>query len=213
MQIRINIFSHKIWSNLYFIVTNWNNQHSKSSVFFLLVILETFLILWPFPNQDALQLLLQFRTRMKDCQDNLICKIYLNSVAQNGGGWEGRIGLSLSNTYLTGGGSSMGGWALPSQNQCQKACNEWGMCEIPMLDHGSTGLGIQFRVSQSGWGKKALICLVVCGASKKFKNSSNGKTASCTLVKEICSLPATSVRAWNHMLLLQWFTCIYYNIQ
>jgi len=61
---------------------------------------------------------------MKDCQDNLSCKIYLNSVAQSGGGWEGRIGLSLSNTSLTGAGRSGGELSVPSQNTFQEACDE-----------------------------------------------------------------------------------------
>lgn len=56
LEVQINIFPTKIQSNLHFIVTNWNNHQSKSSIFFLLVILETFKIFLPFPNQDSLQL-------------------------------------------------------------------------------------------------------------------------------------------------------------
>lgn len=58
--------------------------------------------------------------------------------------------------------------------------------ETSTLGRGTTGLGTQFRASQSGRGKS--------GTYEEFKDGSCGKAASGGLVMEICSWPATSVR-------------------
>lgn len=58
--------------------------------------------------------------------------------------------------------------------------------ETSTLGCGTTGLGTQFRASQSGRGKS--------GTSEECKDGSCRKAASGGLVMEICSWPATSVR-------------------